>query len=188
MSGQVIWRTDLESEVSKKKVLENYSRYGSIQVVATALGISYYRVRNILKGEGVKIDMRDRLSNSQFSQRSCVGKWIKKNRFKTFPTGRHKIAALTGCSLKSVDNYMSRRRKKAANLRKDIPDLSREKVILRSGDMYFPSGVLEEYRLFIHPGTFVVFIDGALRTGESVSVEIPLEILWERIEEGRLNV
>jgi len=150
--------------------------------------VSHSTIWRILKKEGVVLRAKGRQASSvhQYGHSGCVGQWILDHPKKALPTNRHKVSVATGCSLGAVDNYLSRRRRKAANLRKDLPDLRKEKLVLCTDEgFYFASGALGEIKVHIHPLSFVVFINGVLHTGEQVALQIPLEKLWERIMEGR---
>jgi len=174
-----------------EKIAVLYRTYGNMDVVASSLGISLRSVFQTLHrvGEPILHAFGEQAStNRQYHQHGCVATWIRDHRHQRLPKDREGITRTTGCSLRAVDTYMSRRRLKCANMRKDLPDLRKKNILLCSKrpeerDVYFVSGALEEYKTYIHPATFVVFLTGVLHSREEVFVEIPLEKIWERIEE-----
>jgi hypothetical protein len=176
----------------RSKVVEEYRSLKNMSAVAGSVGMSSAAVWKILQGEKEpSVHAFGEVNGPPYQKQAtgCVARWIRKHPKERLPTDRYKVSRVTGCSIGAVGCYLSRRKKKAGNLPKELPDLREERIVLRSNrdeePLYFGSGALDEYRVHIHPLTFVVFITGVLRTGEGVIVEIPLEALWRKILKGR---
>lgn len=169
-------------------IIRAYEKYQTMRSVAGSLGISVWKVHDVLKRHGVPVRPGKEKGDRYIARGwGCVAKWIRAHPRDKLPQGRWEISKKTGCSLKAVDTYISRRRKAAINLPKQLPDLSKRHIVLRSThqdkEIYFASPTLGEYRVEIHPVSFMVFINGVLRTGEPIHVEIPLEEMWRRLKE-----
>ena len=104
--------------------------------VAGSLGIPLFKVRELLIEAEEPIPREfGEVTGAPYQRRAQgqIASWIRAHPKERLPTDRWLVAKKVGCTLGTVDSYLCRRRKKAANLPKDLPDAHRWKNLKAIG-------------------------------------------------------
>jgi hypothetical protein len=162
--------------VSVSKVLAAYKHFGSLRPTAKACGISKDTVKEVLKRNGVaqtkKTYLPKRASYNPKKLYSDFALWHKEHaNDKDLPSSVQELAQLAGVSADTVKCYFYRRRKQAAKILQDLPNLANLNITLEDIEgKNFNTQNLLEYRYVIDRYSERAALQGKL-DGES-----PIEV------------
>ena len=141
--------------VSVQKVIAAYKHFGSLRLAGKACGIAKDTVAEVLRREGIEqirtTKLPSKISYNPKKMYSDFAKWHKSHmKDNALPRSISAMAKLAGVSANTVKCYFYRRRKQAAKILHELPDLRH--LNLQFEDIEgksFASHDLVEYRFVI---------------------------------------
>lgn len=166
--------------ITDERIISLYKEMGTIKLVADYLKVSTRTLRKYLRRNNVTPTGPRPTARSWLSKRpSEVYNWMREYALTGLPVPRNtkRIAELSNCTRRQVQDFVERRRKAAKKLIESKGTLPEESVVLTdTRGRRFKVGSIGQYTFTVDTFDLTVKINCVLRSEISCVVQIPYKV------------
>jgi len=163
--------------ITNERIVSLYKELGTLKLVGERLGVTPRTLRKYLKASGVKPIGPRPTARSWLSKRpSVVYLYMKECAEKciSIPRNTRKIAELSGCTRRQVQDFVERRRKAAKKLIESKGSIPKNTVLQDTLGRRFKSNSIDQFTIVVDTFDLTVKLTCVLRTGVQTIVQTPL--------------
>jgi len=163
--------------ITNERIVSLYKELGTLKLVGERLGVTTRTLRKYLRESGVKPIGPRPTARSWLSKRpSRVYLYMKEcaDNSILIPRNTRKIAELSGCTRRQVQDFVERRRKAAKKLIESKGSIPSKTILQDTLGRRFKSEAIDQYTIAVDTFDLTIKLTCVLRTGVRTIVQIPL--------------